>query len=331
MVFSAGLILAGLFLQISLSQFFIGFVPLLFGSLLGIVEGYDAKYKTSIDRKWERVTPDEYKKVKEKAGLLEKWDQNSFDATNTTGTAVFAAVAVIAALIYIVLAHNQSIPVSFARCFAADCAALFLPHWLAGNRYYLKKDRLIIKINLLEKIMQMLASPSNVQVFPMLEVGKTDSGKQAPEDARLMIRLLSAPKEFYGVQAQISINSVQGKDYPYLYCVLIAKKGSELLEGYKSFAAQPASFVGGILDFFGLGALGSAVGSAPNVVYEESSDSEVDVLVIRQRTSRNSGYFTNAAAAGRIVSSAIELAEKLFKQPLPAAAASAGKPAHPAT
>jgi hypothetical protein len=114
---------------------------------------------------------------------------------------------------------------------------------------------------------------------------------------------------------------VQGKDYPYLYCVLIAKKDLGLLDGYRNFIKEPSSFTdeisGVIFKLPILSEIGDIIGAklaaSSRFVYEMNSDNEVDVLVIRQHTTRNSGYFTNTAAAGQIVFSAINLAEKLIQ------------------
>jgi len=154
-----------------------------------------------------------------------------------------------------------------------------------------------------------LSPVSNVQVFPVLRVVKTEKGRQVPEDARLFVEFLNAPKDkFYGMQIQISINTVQGNDFPYLYCVLIAKNGTGFLNEYPRFIKPkpPASFSSFVSKFFGMGRM--------ELVYEFNSDEEVDVLVIRREAEKDKrGYLTNFNAAKKIVSESLEMTQKIIE------------------
>ncbi|MBI4350219.1 MAG: hypothetical protein HY550_02165 [Elusimicrobia bacterium] len=301
-----GLLLAlGLGLQVMLN-FWPGFCALLAGLLLGINSGYDAKPKKTREETWERVTPDEYAKVKLKAGQLREWDEDFFDGTSLMGLAGFLAAGLICLLAYAAAAGTFSFPDGTWVYFGLDAAVLILPMWFIGTRDYLKKDRLIIKIDMLEKVMAALRDPSDLQVQPMLSLAGTQTGGKVPEDARLMVKLVGAPKDFYGLQVQLSVNNVQGKDFPYLYCVLLAKAGSGLLEGWEKFAAQPESK--GLL-----GLVGELLGKAPTgIVYEPSRSGEVDIIVVRQRTTKTSGYHTAVPAALGVVGNALKLARGLL-------------------
>lgn len=299
-----GLLLAGgLALQLTLG-FWPGFAALLAGLLLGINSGYDAKPKKTGKETWEKVTPDEYAKVKLKAARLRSWDEDFFDGTSVSGLVGLAVVALLCLAVYGVLAVKFSFPDGTWVYFGLDAAVLLLPMWFIGTRDYLRKDRLIIKIDMLEKVMAALKDPSDLQVQPMLSLAAAEKGL-VPEDARLMVKLVGAPKDLYGLQVQLSVNSVQGKDFPYLYCVLIAKAGSGLLKGWEKFAEQP--------EVPGLSALlGKLLGKGPaGMEYEPSSSGEVDIIVVRQRTTRTSGYHTNAAAALAVVGRALLLARGL--------------------
>ena len=150
---------------------------------------------------------------------------------------------------------------------------------------------LIIKINLLEKMMAILSQPSDIQVLLMLSTNDVKGGGRIPMDARLLIRFLNAPDYFLGMQIQISMNSVQGTFYPYLYCVLIAKREMTLFEKGTQWIHQTPS----------------------KIVFEKKRLEDVEVLVIHQKTTRNSGYHTNLKAADRIVQTSLDLARKLLK------------------
>ncbi|HNW44185.1 MAG TPA: hypothetical protein PKI19_06750 [Elusimicrobiales bacterium] len=314
----AALLLAGGVLA-QLAGFLLpGLVLVALGSALGVVQGYNAapEFGTG-EGKWERVTPDEYRKIKEKAELLEKWDRDAFDITSGPGVALLAVVGVFCFIAYSVI--DARIGTEAAVYFAADAAAVFLAQWLSGTRQYLKQDQLIIKIKLLESVMAALADPSAFQVFPMLLLKKTNDDRDVPTDARLMIKLPAAPAEFYGVQTQVSINSVKGTDFPYLYCVLLAKKGGGLLDGYETFSKDFEREPGALSK---LAVFLSLPAAEERAVFEPSSDKDVDVLVVRQFTTRTGGYHTDPAQAAGVVRTALGLAEKLLaRHPAPAPAA----------
>ena len=295
------------------------------GTALGVVKGYNAAPEFAAgEGRWERVTPDEYRRIREKAELLKKWDRDAFDITSAPGVALLLCVGLLCFAAYGVIAVYCGQDTAFL--FGADAAVVFLAQWFSGTRQYLRQDQLIIKIKLLEGIMTGLADPSAFQVFPLLLLKKTAAGKDLPTDARLMIKLPAAPAEFYGVQTQVSINSVQGTDFPYLYGVLLAKKGGDLLGNYlaftKDFDPEPGA-MGKLSAFLQL----PLPGSFP-VIFEPGSDKGVDVLVVRQFTTRAGGYHTNAGQAARVVETALALAGKMLSRP--AAPKPAAQPARAA-
>lgn len=304
----------GLGLQLT-TGFWAGYPLLVLGLLLGMNSGYDAAPKRTGESVWERVTPDEYEKVKRRADELKSWDDDLFDGTSHLGIIGLAVVVLGCVIAYAVAASVWRFPEGSYLYLGLDALVLIVPLWFIGTRDYLRKDKLVIKIEMLKKVMERLNDPSDAQVQPMLALQSTNTGGKEPEDARLMIKLVGAPKEFYGIQAQLSINSVQGKDFPYLYCVLIAKSGSGLLTGWEAFAAQPpSSFIDNLItSLFSKGAGGK-------LMYEPSSPGEVDIIVVRQQTTRNSGYFTPPAAALAVVKGAMDLSRQLLEK-------NSGKPA----
>ncbi len=313
----AALLLAGLGLQLMFS-FWAGLAALLAGSLLGMVKGYDARLYPKTFETWERVTPDEYAKIKLKADQLSRWDEDLFDITNTAGVLAFAAACAACAGAYLVLAATFGFPYGYWIFIGLDALVVLAPLWFTGVREYLRKDKLIIKINLLESVMKLLTAPSDVQVFPMLALAKTEGERTEPEDARLLVKLIGAPAAFYGLQVQVSINSVQGKDYPYLYCVLIGKEGAGLLAGYERFLPKPKESFGSSLSQFFLRGLGLP---AQRLVYEAQKNRDVDILVIRQYAQGNIGYSTSPENAASLVTAALEMAKKLLEANAPKAPA----------
>ncbi|MDA8132017.1 MAG: hypothetical protein M0011_10990 [Elusimicrobia bacterium] len=306
-----GLLVCGLGVQLTLG-FWPGFIVLLFAQLLGMNSGYDAAPRTTGAESWVRVTPDEYVKVRRRADELKRWDEDFFDATSTSGLAGLIVTALICAIAYGIAAATFAFPDGSWLPFGLDAAVLLLPLWFIGTREYLKKDKLIIKINALENVMAALKPRSDVQVQPMLSLAETKSGGKEPEDARLMVKLVGAPEAFYGVQVQLSINSVQGKDFPYLYCVVLAKNGFGLLKDYESLL--PANAEKGLMasvSSFLFGGIQGPGGGDVDLVYEPSSERDVDLIVVRRRTTRQSGYYTPPSAAMQVADGALRLAKAL--------------------
>ncbi len=300
----AAALLCGLAVQL-LFSFWLGLALLALASLMGMVKGYNASPVTGSEVKWERVTPDEYRKVREKAEALKKWDLDAFDGTNTLGAVMFLLFAGLCLVAYLFVSERLDLPSGYWIYPALDAGVLLLPLWLTGVREYLKKDRLLIKIDMLEKMMRLLEAPSDVQVYPMLGLQYAGSGKSVPADARLMVKLVGAPADFMGLQVQLSINSVKGTDFPYLYCVLIAKKGSGYLNGYERFREErDTGLAGAVSSFLGLP-------SSYEPLYELSDSPDAEVLVVRQRAERTGGYSTNPEQAWRVVSAALAVARGL--------------------
>lgn len=286
--FILGLFVVGLLTQLLLN-FWFGLAYLGLATALSLIEGYADKARLKGAEEWKQVTPDEYKKVKSKQKQLEKWDRDCFDITNSLGVAIFVSVALFCFVIWIMLECDGQ--ERLALFWGWDVFVILAPHWITGTRSFLRKDRLIIKIELLEKIMDYLRSPSDIQVLPMLSVRQAEKDGRVPIDARLMVRYLDAPKDFLGLQIQVSINSVQGKDYPYLYCVLIAKPDKRILNfDDETIRKLPR-----------------------NISFEKRTTSDVDVIVIRQRTTRTSGYYTKLRASRFIVQTSLNLMRQLLK------------------
>lgn len=107
-----------------------------------------------------------------------------------------------------------------------------------------------------------------------------------------MLRFLNAPDYFLGVQVQVSINTVEGTDYPYLYCVILAKSGAGLATLKTDDMDIPLQ----------------------RITLENQVSGDVDVLVVRQTTSANSGYDTNELDCRRLLDTAVGLARRFISQ-----------------
>jgi hypothetical protein len=280
------LLTGGLLVQLMI-EFWGGLFLLVAATALSLIKGYSARPKLSGPEEWNQVTPDEYQKVQLKQKQLKKWDQDCFDITNPLG--FFCAMLCAGVGLFTWVGLMGAGQERLAGFWAWDTFVLFAPHWVTGVRSYLKKDQLIIKIKLLEQMMRFLSSPSDVQVLPMLATQETNDGKRVPTDARLMLRFVPTPTECLGLQVQISINNVEGRDYPYLYGVLIGKS-HKFFDKAGPFIKDPPR----------------------NITLELKAAQEVVVLVIRQKTTQTSGFFTNQKAAEYVLKSAVDISRKIL-------------------
>lgn len=282
-------IFLGILLQLFVN-FWLGLAFIVFSTGLSLIKGYDAKFSLKrVKEDWAQVTPDEYKKIKQKEEQLKKWDIDAFDVSNPLGFGVLVAISIFVAFVFLVLKYAY--PGSYSAGYLAiDSAFIFLPLWFSGTRDYLKQDKLVIKINILEQVINFLSSPSDIQALPMLATKEEAKGQKVPTDARLMVRFLNSPDSFMGMQVQICINDVQGTYYPYLYCVLLAKKDSGFFNVRKELSSRAPDFIS----------------------FERTSSGGVDVLVIRQKTTKTSGYHTDMKKCILLVQTSINAAREFF-------------------
>jgi len=289
---ASSLIAFGFLVEI-FANFWIGLIIIAIGNSISFIKGFKPKSYMRGTVGWNQVTPDEFDKVVKKNNEIKHWDSDLFDFTNPHGAALFFIILVPAGLFFFFFKDTHL--ARYAWYLIANVIVILLPHWLFGTREYLKKDALIIKIKALKRIINLLEAPSYVQVLPMLAVKKSEKGEM-PTDARLMARLVNAPDHFLGMQIQVSINDVQGKSYPYLYCVLIAR------EGHNYFKDINDSLIEKISDEI-----------PTNLVMSKKKENDVDVLVIRQKTTKKSGYHTNKKHAKAVVLGTLQIARKLLE------------------
>jgi hypothetical protein len=110
-----------------------------------------------------------------------------------------------------------------------------------------------------------------------LELTASNKG-DVPTDVKIVLRPPDCPREFLGVQGQISIN----RGGPYLYFVIITRPELEII-------APPQ------------------VGTD---VFERKKGDEVNILVIRQHATNSGGYQTRPADVKRLLTSARQATER---------------------
>jgi hypothetical protein len=87
------------------------------------------------------------------------------------------------------------------------------------------------------------------------------------------------------------MNSVQGTDYPYLYCVILAKNTSSLFKRADELSVKIPY----------------------GIMHQLEHSQDVLVMVIRQMTTKTSGYHTNSRAALKIVQATVDYTRELLR------------------
>jgi hypothetical protein len=232
------------------------------------------------DPVWAPADPDWHREIEERARKGRRWDQSFWDITSPL---VIITAVVLGAVGFVVFAVGAALFDGLAWLpFSLAALCLWAPLFINGTRAPWHPNQLLIKAEALEPVGELAeaAAPGRYDLVPLLGLMEGKRGRY-PVDARIMLR----PKEddgggFIGVQVQVCINSVQGKNYPYLYCVVLGKSGFRIDDGGSS------------------------------LVCEHGHGDDVSYLVVRQYADRRGGWHTDVGAVARIVHDAVEIAER---------------------
>ena len=164
-----------------------------------------------------------------------------------------------------------------------DAAVLAVPHWFTGTRRILRLPKLLVRVEAMEALQsqaQELTEGNDLEILMLLK-GKE---KKIPEDVKFRLSFKGQSPDFLGLYGQVVTNDVQGRSYPYFYTVTVAKKGYGLQKIFDGYAA-PAG-----------------------VTKEFDTQDEVEFIVVRQHTTKTSGYHTDPQAAFSIFAQGFTLA-----------------------
>lgn len=284
------LILSGLVLQFEMFHFFPGALLVLIGNLLLLVKGYDTRTNLKSfkhDAEWVPTSEDQLVNIISLYKKMRSWDRSALDITSGLGFLVFFIFLVIIVLLFAL--HPFS---SFhgTLIVAINVAILLIPHWFTGTKRITTDPKLENKMKLYLELMKNFKETLREDTIKYLMLIQ-ESNEKIPLDVKMQIKFKNQPDDFLGVYAQIALNNVQGADYPYFYVVLVAKENSTLL--------------GGIFD---------SLEMPDQVLKELKRENEVEIIVIRQVTTKTSGYHTNAKAMAKIFETGILSARKIIPQ-----------------
>jgi hypothetical protein len=111
-----------------------------------------------------------------------------------------------------------------------------------------------------------------------------------PDDVKFKVDIQDHHPDFLGLYGQVVLNEVQGSSFPYFYVVLVARRGFGLTEAKESYI-DPR-------------------GMTTELKYQ----GEVEVFVIRQTTTKTSGYHTKPTKALRIFLEGLGLAKRVARR-----------------
>jgi hypothetical protein len=295
MLLGFGCILAGFVLQYylnSISPYYLflraiipGAVLILVGNLLLVVRGYDNRVKFgkySPSAGWERVDKEKLLEVEQFVKQIKKWDRSLLDVSNSLGCAPFVLLLLV---IIVVFSYGISRLHTPILILSVDAAVLLLPHWLTGKKSIMTQPNLLLKTKLIKKLLddiEGLLKNHQVDYFMLLKGDKT----KVPDDVKFRVRIHNQHPDFLGFYGQIVTNMVGSTTYPYFYVVLVAKKEYGLQEAFNNYAAPR------------------------KITKEYKVQDDVEVFVIRQTTTRTSGYHTKYRDFRRIFLEGLEVAEK---------------------
>ncbi len=280
-------------LQTSSGPWFL-WVPLLLGAgfLLWVPWTTVGKPRQVRNKEWDAVTPREFDLLKKKAEVAEKFSRGR-NLKKILPFFLFFLLPV-AGQILITTVRNK-----FVLWGILDVGFLLLVVLFSGRVSLWTPGNLDVKARVLCGLLEKLEKRGGFEVFPQLLVGEVRSGKKVPVDARIFAVPEEAPPWLIGIQFQVAINRVQSRPYPYFYAVIVLKPGT-LRErfGYSALLSTRRAFSD----------LKKACGVEDrDLTVEFQKGREVDVIIIRQRTSRNSGFFTDERRAEEIFEEALKI------------------------
>jgi hypothetical protein len=212
----------------------------------------------------------------------EKWDTTPWDISNRQGKIVL--VLLLAALFVAPYAAGDHFGSGFLVRAARAVPYLLIPLWINGMRTTWNPSELRKKGEALALARAAAAEPAKdlFDFVPMLALRQGPRGRY-PVDARLMLRPAREDASgFLGIQVQVSINSVKGVDYPYLYAVVLGKD-----------------------PFWLPGKAGRRTVRDVQLVFEFGQKDGVRFNVVRQHADKGGGWHTEAAQIQVIVAEAL--------------------------
>lgn len=301
-------LLAGFAIQIFWNQLAVGAALLLMASMLGLVKGYtNNPGNLGGKREWRTGDKAQLQKIIDIAKKTRKWDQSVLDITCSAGCCAWVVMVVLIGFFgFVVFSAGYE---QLGLAVWVNTSVLLIPHWITGVRKILINAPLTIKVENLLNVYSIWEAEKkdDEKMMVQMEVIKSEKGEM-PVDAKLILQIPALSETFFGVQTQVVLNNVQGADFPYLYCVLVAKTVMGMPNTLMSVASDAEALYK--LETKGLGFF---TRKPLGIITEWKQEGGMDILIIRQQTTQQTGYQTDPAAVARIFRFAKAEARKLLK------------------
>ncbi len=251
------------------------------------------------NKEWDPVTDKEFEKLMEKA-------EDSLKISHSISRRISFLVAVIIAGFFLWPFIVQTINNKAVFWALFDAVVLGMVVMVSGVVKVWTPPSLDRKALVLYEVLKELEKMEGLTVTPQLLVGTTRKGKQVPVDANLMVRPEKPPAWLKGLQFQVSVNRVQKKEYPYFYSVIILEPGTlKKILGIK-FSARTKRRYNALKEKCKI--------KDEKLTVEVQPMREVDVIIIRQKTTKTSGYYTSNRRAREIVEESLKLLDCLIEE-----------------
>lgn len=280
-------VLVAIAIQTALMSALAGVPFLAAAVLLSWVVGFDNR----LDRRglprdpaWESAPFEKVREIVNLDAAMTRWDQSATDISSGTGFGVWFATGAGVGVLTLVTAGLAGL--SAAWIVAVDGATLLLLQWFSGMRGVQRRPDLVLKARHLCDVVpsvQGMIERSGGRVQAQLQMTGPEGGR-APDDARVSVAFDAPKGAVRAVQGQVVLNRVQGVPYPYFYAVVVATPGQGVTERC------------------------TAVRLPPNVVREVKHEKGMDLVIVRQATTKTSGYHTSAAVSRGILETAVRIA-----------------------
>lgn len=277
---SAFIITLALYLQVFQKIPFPGYFILLIASLLLMFKGIDKRVLNNslrLSADWDNVNEEQLRNIPEMYKKLRRWDISFFELSSCTGWLVFMII-VLSAIFFIVQDN-------FFTVIGIDILILFFPLYLSGMLKIDLKPALVRKVEKILMVSQYCQQnyPDCKLEYPVLKFDRKADEHKVPADAKIKITPTDNNKDFLGIYGQCTMNTISGTLYPYFYFVIVYKDSFNPFSQIRNFDLKP------------------------NTLIEKTSEKGVNVLVIRQMTTRTSGYETNDKSINGLLDTTLKL------------------------
>jgi hypothetical protein len=287
------LLAAGIGTQFFLLMFIPGCFLVLAGSILMFTKGIDkrvfpGRYHQNAD--WKKSSREQVESIVKMDRKLKIWDRSAFEVSSCMGAFIFVLILIFS--IYLFLVGDGSYRKELTYI-GGNILMLFVPHFFTGMKKFDAKNNVVIYAKECMKAasaIQKKFKDADVSFLTLLAPSKKNNAT-FPKEVKLKIMMPDAPDDFMGIYGQLSLNAVGSNVFPYFYTVIIYKEGSKLKKKTENIKRLYEA-----------------------IIYEFTSEKGVEVMVIRQATTKTSGYHTNEGAVNRILAETMNVYSQISKK-----------------